>query len=74
MCSEPSSDVWATFAVELAGSTTLLVQRQFHCGIEGSVGPLLGLMPETLPTVTSSTMTGEFCGSVATSANSTVIE
>src|ERR1700753_2467562 len=31
-------------------------------------------MPETLPTVTSSTMTGEFCGSVATSGISTVIE
>src|SRR5580693_7584507 len=31
-------------------------------------------MPETLPTVTSSTMTGEFCGSVATSARLTVIE
>ena len=28
----------------------------------------------TLPTVTSSTMTGEFCGSVATSGSSTVIE
>src|ERR1700744_311044 len=31
-------------------------------------------MPETLPTVTSSIMTGEFCGRVATSARSTVIE
>src|SRR6202453_3443400 len=31
-------------------------------------------MPETLPTVTSSTMTGEFCGRVATSARLTVIE
>jgi hypothetical protein len=30
-------------------------------------------MPDTLPTVTSSTITGEFCGSVATSGNSTVI-
>src|ERR1700730_12123478 len=31
-------------------------------------------MPETLPTVTSSIITGEFCGSVATSARLTVIE
>src|ERR1700749_3177359 len=31
-------------------------------------------MPETLPTVTSSIMPGEFCGSVATSARFTVIE
>src|ERR1700712_2627863 len=31
-------------------------------------------MPDTLPTVTSSTITGEFCGSVATSGSSTVIE
>src|ERR1700753_1640075 len=31
-------------------------------------------MPETLPTVTSSIITGELCGSVATSAKSTVIE
>src|SRR5882757_7539651 len=31
-------------------------------------------MPETLPTVTSSIMTGEFCGRVARSARSTVIE
>src|ERR1700722_18338883 len=31
-------------------------------------------MPETLPTVTSSTITGEFCGRVATSARLTVIE
>ncbi|CKT32488.1 Uncharacterised protein [Mycobacterium tuberculosis] len=31
-------------------------------------------MPATLPTVTSSTMTGEFCGNVATSAISTVTE
>src|SRR3984893_2185935 len=31
-------------------------------------------MPETLPTVTSSIITGEFCGRVATSARSTVIE
>src|SRR6478609_11984876 len=30
-------------------------------------------MPDTLPTVTSSTITGEFCGSVATSGNSTVM-
>src|ERR1700730_17444379 len=30
-------------------------------------------MPETLPTVTSSIITGEFCGSVATSARLTVI-
>ena len=30
-------------------------------------------MPDTLPTVTSSTITGEFCGSAATSGNSTVI-
>src|ERR1700735_2374016 len=31
-------------------------------------------MPETLPTATSSIITGEFCGRVATSARSTVIE
>src|ERR1700749_801380 len=31
-------------------------------------------MPETLPTVTSSTITGEFCGRVATSAKLTVME
>src|ERR1700722_1248439 len=31
-------------------------------------------MPETLPTVTSSTITGEFCGRVATSARLTVME
>src|SRR6201995_4180078 len=31
-------------------------------------------MPETLPTVTSLIITGEFCGRVATSARSTVIE
>src|SRR6201989_737528 len=30
-------------------------------------------MPDTLPTVTSSTITGEFCGSVATSGSWTVI-
>ena len=30
-------------------------------------------MPDTLPTVTSSTITGEFCGNVATSGSSTVM-
>ncbi|SKU61952.1 Uncharacterised protein [Mycobacteroides abscessus subsp. abscessus] len=29
-------------------------------------------IPDTLPTVTSSTMTGEFCGNVVTSGSSTV--
>ncbi len=29
-------------------------------------------MPDTLPTVTSSTITGEFCGRVATSGSPTV--
>ena len=29
MCSEPSSDVWETFAVELAGSTTFLSRANF---------------------------------------------
>src|ERR1700761_198616 len=73
-CWEPSSEVCATLAMEFDGSTTLRSSANLTAAKKLPSGRCLASIPDTLPTVTSSTMTGEFCGSVATSAKSTVIE
>ena len=67
MCCEPSSDVCATFAVAFSGRSTSLSSDSLTAAKNVPSGRCTASMPDTLPTVTSSTITGEFCGSVATS-------
>src|SRR6202012_4665058 len=71
---EPSSEVCASLAIEFDGNFTLRSSANLTAAKKLPSGRCLASIPDTLPTVTSSTMTGEFCGSVATSAKSTVIE
>src|ERR1700693_1881129 len=73
MCCEPRSDVWATIAFELGGNLTLLSSESFTAAKKVPSDRCTASTPETLPTVTSSIITGEFCGMDATSGTSTVM-
>lgn len=73
MCCEPSSDVCATLAMALLGRSTLLSRDNSTAAKNEPSSRCTASMPDTLPTVTSSTMTGEFCGSVVTFGSCTVI-
>src|SRR5882757_6249023 len=62
MCWLPSRLVWPTLAVALAGSTTLALSFMVTRACQPSRS-----IPVTLPTVTSSTRTREFCSMLSTS-------
>ena len=72
MCCDPSSEVCATLAPAFDGRFTSPSRDTLTAAKNVPSGRWIASIPDTLPTVTSLTITGEFCGSVATSGSSTV--